>query len=69
MDKPIVEQVYYLQRYKEGWGGKWEEKIDLRECIDQRTGFEKVNNKNKMGMVYPKYLVNHTYVKYSLTHI
>ncbi|XP_060590227.1 GDP-fucose protein O-fucosyltransferase 2-like [Ruditapes philippinarum] len=31
--KPEIDEVYYLQRYKEGWT-KWEEKIDIRECID-----------------------------------
>lgn len=39
---PIVDEIYYLQRYKEGWtSGEWQEKMDERECID-RTGFEKV---------------------------
>ena len=33
---PIVDTVLYLQRYKEGWdNGKWEEKYDFRECIDE----------------------------------
>ena len=31
--KPEVEEVYYLQRYAEGWT-KWEEKFDVRECIE-----------------------------------
>lgn len=31
--KKEIDEVYYLQRYKEGWT-KWEEKIDIRECVD-----------------------------------
>ncbi|XP_071789096.1 GDP-fucose protein O-fucosyltransferase 2-like isoform X1 [Asterias amurensis] len=31
----VIDQILYLQGYKEGWtNGKWEEKIDERECID-----------------------------------
>ena len=42
MGKPEIEQVYYLQRYAEGWtSGKWEEKMDIRDCIE-KTGFKKV---------------------------
>ncbi|CAD5120595.1 DgyrCDS9157 [Dimorphilus gyrociliatus] len=45
--KPKIEQIYYLQRYKEGWsGGRWEEKIDVRDCLDP-TGFEKIDGKWK----------------------
>ncbi|XP_038078344.1 GDP-fucose protein O-fucosyltransferase 2-like isoform X1 [Patiria miniata] len=30
-----IDQILYLQAYKEGWtNGKWEEKIDERECIE-----------------------------------
>ena len=30
-----LSNVYYLQNYKEGWnGGKWEDKIDVKECIN-----------------------------------
>ncbi|XP_077864434.1 GDP-fucose protein O-fucosyltransferase 2-like isoform X2 [Saccoglossus kowalevskii] len=30
-----IDELYYLQRYKEGWtDGKWEEKLDERDCID-----------------------------------
>lgn len=36
MGEEVIDEVYYLQRYKEGWkDGKWEQKMDLRECIDQ----------------------------------
>ena len=56
-----IEQVYYLQRFAEGWkDGKWEEKIEVRDCIDepryrkdengqwigQFFGYEKTNGKN-----------------------
>lgn len=37
--EPAIDEVYYLQRYKEGWS-KWEEKMDLRECLD-RHGYAK----------------------------
>ena len=33
--QPLVEEVWYLQRYEEGWTpGKWEEKMHERPCID-----------------------------------
>ncbi|PVD37980.1 hypothetical protein C0Q70_00582 [Pomacea canaliculata] len=41
--KPIIEDVYYLQNYAEGWT-EWEEKMDIKECIqnpyilDKETG-------------------------------
>ena len=32
----IIDTVYYLQNYAEGWkDGKFEEKHDFRECIDR----------------------------------
>lgn len=31
--KPEIGEVYYLQRYKEGWT-KWEDKMDVRDCVD-----------------------------------
>ena len=37
--EPVIDEIYYLQRYKEGWkNGNWEERMDIRDCID-RTGF------------------------------
>ncbi|KAK2173863.1 hypothetical protein NP493_845g01010 [Ridgeia piscesae] len=39
--KPEIDIIYYLQRFKEGWrDGKWEERIEFRDCIDD-TGFKK----------------------------
>ena len=33
---PIIDTVYYLQNYAEGWkDGHFEEKHDFRECIDK----------------------------------
>ncbi|XP_022086415.1 GDP-fucose protein O-fucosyltransferase 2-like isoform X1 [Acanthaster planci] len=33
--RAVIDQILYLQPYKEGWtNGKWEEKIDERECIE-----------------------------------
>lgn len=30
----IIDQLYYLQHYEEGWrDGKWEERWDVRPCI------------------------------------
>lgn len=35
--KGVIDQIYYLQHYKEGWkDGHFEEKIDVRECIDRK---------------------------------
>ena len=33
MGEPVIEEVYYLQRFAEGWS-KWEEKLEIRKCID-----------------------------------
>jgi len=36
-----IDEVYYLQSYREGWtDGKWEEKMDERECIEQNSFVE-----------------------------
>ena len=57
--KPEIEEVYYLQRYKEGWkDGKWEEKMDERDCIEN-TGFEEV------GLCYSKRSVSVYYFLWS----
>ena len=33
--EPVVEEIWYLQNYAEGWTpGKWEEKMHERPCID-----------------------------------
>ena len=41
--KPVkIDEVHYLQRFAEGWkDGKWEHRIEERECIE-RTGFHEV---------------------------
>lgn len=32
----VIEELYYLQHYAEGWtDGKWEERMDLRECMEE----------------------------------
>lgn len=39
-----IDEVYYLQGYKEGWtDGKWEEKMDERDCIEQNSFVEDVD--------------------------
>lgn len=44
-----IEEVWYLQRYAEGWnGGKWEEKIHERPCIDPKSYFRD-NDKKLRG--------------------
>ena len=36
MGKPVIEEVYYLQNYAEGWtDGKWEERMDRRPCVEE----------------------------------
>ena len=30
-----MDEIWYLQGYAEGWGGRWEEKIHERDCIDR----------------------------------
>lgn len=35
--EPVIEHVYYLQHYAEGWGEKYEEKWDFRPCIEAYT--------------------------------
>ncbi|XP_033732365.1 GDP-fucose protein O-fucosyltransferase 2-like isoform X1 [Pecten maximus] len=38
-EKPVIDEIYYLQRYKEGWT-KWEEKMDILECLEKH-GYSK----------------------------
>jgi len=34
----VIDEIYYLQNYKDGWtNGKWEEKMDERECIEKNS--------------------------------
>lgn len=35
----IIDHVYYLQHYVEGWSGRWEEKWDYRPCIEAERMF------------------------------
>lgn len=52
MGKEVIEEVYYLQRYKEGWtDGKWEQKVDERECID-RNPYQKSNDGRWSGWFF-----------------
>lgn len=40
-----IDAVYYLQGYKEGWqDGKFEEKFDIRDCLD-KPRYKKSENK------------------------
>ncbi|XP_063423391.1 GDP-fucose protein O-fucosyltransferase 2-like isoform X3 [Mytilus trossulus] len=52
MGEEVVDEIYYLQRYKEGWtNGKWEEKMDIRECID-RVPYQKDENGKWRGWFF-----------------
>ena len=43
---PGIDEIIYLQGYKEGWqDGKWEEKIDDRDCINSQ-----VYHRNELGV-------------------
>jgi len=49
-----IDEIYYLQNYKEGWtDGKWEERMDERECIEQNS-FVQVSEFTTVA------LINHT---------
>ena len=38
---PVIDQMFILQGYKEGWkDGKFEEKIDFRDCLEPIRLFE-----------------------------
>ena len=46
---PDIDTVYYLQGYKEGWqDGKFEEKWDFRDCLDNPK-YKKIVGKNIKG--------------------
>lgn len=47
VDKPHVQEVYYLQRFKEGWSGKWEEKMKICDCVDEPRYYQDSNGKWK----------------------
>ncbi|ESO06363.1 hypothetical protein HELRODRAFT_64107 [Helobdella robusta] len=40
MDGRPIDDVIYFQHYKEGWGGKWVEKMDDRECNDNHPFYQ-----------------------------
>jgi len=46
-----VEEIWYLQNYKEGWGGKWEEKMHERDCIES-PAYQTDKNKKYRGWFY-----------------
>lgn len=50
VDDPVIDELYYLQRYKEGWT-KWEEKMDIRECVDPPR-YHKDENGNWRGRFF-----------------
>lgn len=46
---PEIDVVYYLQHYIEGWtDSQWEEKADIRECIDSPV-YNEIENGNYIG--------------------
>ena len=43
--KPVIDEIYYLQNFAEGWkDGKWEERIEKRDCIGA-TGYHENDRK------------------------
>ena len=40
-----IDEVWYLQRYAEGWNGEWEEKIHERPCLDAEAYYTDVDKK------------------------
>lgn len=43
--EPVIDEIYYLQNFAEGWrGGKWEERIAKRDCIST-TGYHEHSGK------------------------
>ena len=36
-----IDQVIYLQHYKEGWGERYEHKYEKRKCNDERSLYKK----------------------------
>ncbi|CAG5119564.1 unnamed protein product [Candidula unifasciata] len=41
--EPVIEELYYLQHYKEGWD-KWEEKMDRRPCMHNPYSYDSEAN-------------------------
>lgn len=78
-----IEEVYYLQSYKEGWkDGRWEEKMDFRDCNEQNTfvqvGFNKISksigstlSNSVMSRIWAKshYLVNVFFQAHSFAYM
>lgn len=55
-----IDQIVFLQGYAEGWtDGKWEEKYDIRECINVDRYYRQVDGK---WYVYSSVMVNHVFV-------
>lgn len=45
----LVDEMYYLQNYKEGWeGGAWTERYDRRPC-NQPNGYRLVSNRSALA--------------------
>ncbi|KAE9556562.1 hypothetical protein FO519_000256 [Halicephalobus sp. NKZ332] len=48
----VIDGVVYLQRYVEGWkDGKWEERFDVRNCLDADRYYEQIGDQWK-GFFY-----------------
>lgn len=43
----VIDELYYLQHYKEGWD-EWEEKMDRRPCIQNPYHFVSLSVDQKM---------------------
>ena len=64
---PIIDAVYYLQNYAEGWkNGHFEEKHDFRECIDKPRYRQEGKQKSYFyhcNCYTTVYLKKHAYLK------
>ncbi|CAF1159054.1 unnamed protein product [Didymodactylos carnosus] len=42
----VIDYVYYLQHFKEGWGEHFEEKVELRTCNEENTYYDYDNHEH-----------------------
>jgi len=58
-DELAIDQVFYLQHYKEGWGEKYEEKHDFRDCIDDNMDRYYRQQYGELGRFWEGYFWGH----------
>ena len=63
-EENIIDTVYYLQNYAEGWkDGKFEEKHDFRECIDRPRYHKEGKHECISTLFFFDFILDHRYVK------